>query len=257
MTIKLGFGEGSSPVLHGDCIIINLDHEGQSFIVALDKRSGRELWRVDRDEITSWSTPIVVESKGRSQVITSATKRIRSYDLETGELIWQSSGMTRNVIPSPVATGDMVYLMSGFRGSALQAIRFATARDDVAGGDAIVWTREHDTPYTPSPLLYDSFLYLLKRNSGIVTAINAQSGEELYGPQRLPGIDQVYASPVGADGRVYIVSTNGATVVLRHGSEYEVLAQNTLDDSFSASPAVVDSELYLRGNHSLYCIASQ
>ena len=151
MTIKLGFGEGSSPVLHGDRIIINLDHEGQSFIVALDKRSGRELWRVDRDEITSWSTPIVVESKGRSQVITSATKRIRSYDLETGELIWQSSGMTRNVIPSPVATGDMVYLMSGFRGSALQAIRFATARDDVAGGDAIVWTREHDTPYTLHP----------------------------------------------------------------------------------------------------------
>jgi outer membrane protein assembly factor BamB len=256
MTIRRGFGEGSSPVLHGDRLVINWDHEGQSFIIALDSKTGKELWRVDRDEVTSWATPLIVESQSRIQVITSATGSIRSYDLATGEQIWQSTGMTVNVIPSPVAAGGMVYLTSGFRGNAVQAIRLASAKGDLAGSPAIVWTRDQDTPYTPSPVLYDSVLYLLKHNSGILTAIDASSGEAIYGPQRLPGIEQVFASPVGAGGHLYIASTNGTVTVVKHGREYEILAKNTLQDSFSASPAVAGSELYLRGDESLYCIAS-
>ena len=171
MTVRRGFGEGSSPAIHGDRIVVNWDHEGQSFIVALDKSTGAERWRVDREEITSWSTPLILESQGGVQVITSATRSIRSYDLATGEQIWQSTGMTTNVIPSPVAAADMVYLTSGFRGNALQAIRLSAARGDLAGSAAIAWTRDHDTPYTPSPLLYDSILYLLKQNRGILSAI--------------------------------------------------------------------------------------
>ena len=224
--------------------------------MALDKSTGAERWRVDREEITSWSTPLILESQGGVQVITSATRSIRSYDLATGEQIWQSTGMTTNVIPSPVAAADMVYLTSGFRGNALQAIRLSAARGDLAGNAAIAWTRDHDTPYTPSPLLYDSILYLLKQNRGILSAIDAPSGKDLYPPQRLPGVDQVYASPVGAGGRVYIASRNGTVTVVQHGPEYAVLAENMLEDSFSASPAVVDTELYLRGERSLYCIAS-
>ena len=257
MTIKLGFGEGSSPVLYDDRIVVNWDHEGQSFIIALDKKTGKELWRVDRDEGTSWSTPLVVENNGKPQIITSATNRVRSYDLASGELLWESSGMTRNVIPSPVTAKGMVYVMSGFRGNAFQAISLSAAKGNIAGSKALVWTLDRDTPYTPSPLLYDNTLYFLKRNNGILASFNAKTGEEYFSRQRLEGIEQVYASPVGASGRVYIASRNGSTQVIKHDTRYEVLAINTLDDGFSASPAVVDDELYLRGEKNLYCITEK
>ncbi|MFQ5676020.1 MAG: PQQ-binding-like beta-propeller repeat protein [bacterium] len=257
MNIKLGFGEGSSPVLHRDRLIINWDHEGESFITVLDKRTGDEIWKVQRDERTSWATPLVVENNGKAQVITNATNHVRSYDLATGELLWQSSGMTRNAIPTPVANNDIVYVMSGFRGNALQAILLSEARGDITGSTALVWSLDRDTPYTPSPLLYDNMLYFLKRNDGILANFNAKTGEQLFGRQRLDGIEGVYASPVGADGRVYIVSRNGTAQVLKHGAQFEVLATNTLDDGFSASPAVVGNDLYLRGHKNLYCLSAK
>ncbi|MBB14700.1 hypothetical protein CMK22_05475, partial [Candidatus Poribacteria bacterium] len=123
MQTRNNFGEGSSPVLHGNTIVINWDHEGQSFIVALDKKNGQELWRVDRDERTSWSTPIVVEQNNIGQVITSATNHVRSYDISSGKTIWKMDGLTANVIPSPVFENGLLYVMSGFRGNALKAIR--------------------------------------------------------------------------------------------------------------------------------------
>ena len=257
MTIKLGFGEGSSPVLYGEEIIVNWDHEGQSFIIALDKKTGEERWKVDRDEPTSWSTPIVVEHNGKPQVITSATNATRGYDLATGELIWECGGMTMNMIPSPVSADGMVYVTSGFRGNALQAIRLASAFGDITGKKAVVWEYDRDTPYTPSPLLYGDKLYFLKRNNGILSCFNASTGKAYYGPQRMEGIEgNVFASPVGAANRVYITGGNGATLVIKHGPQFEVLAQNVLDSGFTASPAIVGSEIYLRGYKYLYCIAA-
>ena len=257
MAIKRSFGEGSSPALYNDKVVVNWDHEGQSFIIVLDKKTGKELWRMDRDEKTSWATPLVVESGGKPQIITSATSRVRSYDLESGELLWESSGMTQNVIPSPVTANGMVYVMSGFRGNALQAIRLSAAKGDIAGSDAIVWTLDKHTPYTPSPLLYDDMLYFLKGNDGILSCYNAGTGEEYFNGQRLEGIKGVYASPAGASGRVYIASRNGSTQVIKHGTQYEVLAMNRLDDGFSASPAIVGDEIFLRGHKNLYCIAEK
>ena len=122
MTTRYGFGEGASPTLHGDSLVVNWDHQGESFIVALDKAEGTEKWRVERDEETSWTTPLVVDHGGRTQVITSATSRVRSYDMETGKEIWSATGMTLNAIPSPFHQDGVVYLTSGFRGSALLAI---------------------------------------------------------------------------------------------------------------------------------------
>ncbi len=255
MTIRLGFGEGASPVLSGDKLIVNWDHEGQSFIVALDKRTGEEIWRSQRDELTSWTTPIVVEHDGRYQVITSATNRVRSYDLDTGELIWEGSGVTMNAIPSPVAADGFVYLTSGFMGNALRAIRLAAASGDISRSDAVVWEYDRDTPYVPSPLLYGDNLYILKSNSAILTSVDVRSGEVNYGPLRLAGLAEVFASPVGAAGRVYIVGRDGSTLVIRDGSEFEVLARNSLDDGFDASPAIVDQEIYLRGFRFLYRIS--
>ncbi len=256
MHTRNSFGEGSSPALYGDAIIINWDHEGDSFIIALDKRTGDELWKIDRDEVTSWATPLVVEHNGTHQVIVNATRRTRSYDLATGEILWECGGMTANTIPSPVTANGIVYVTSGFRGNALQAIRLDDAEGDITGASAVVWDYDRDTPYVPSPLLYDDMLYFLKHNRGVLSAFNASTGEAYYGPERLEGVSDVYASPVGANGRIYIADRDGVTLVIKHGSTFEVLAENVLNDGFNASPVIVDKEIYLRGNRSLYCIAS-
>ncbi|MEK7728064.1 MAG: PQQ-binding-like beta-propeller repeat protein, partial [candidate division KSB1 bacterium] len=252
MTTRNGFGEGSSPALHGNTLVINWDHEGESFIVALDKRNGKELWRAKREEITSWSTPLIVTHEGKTQVIVSATNRVRAYDLATGALLWECGGMTTNAIPSPVAKDGVVYVMSGFRGSALFAIQLAAAKGDITGTPAMIWQYPQDTPYVPSPLLYGDKIYFLKVNSGILSCLNAKTGAVHYGPQRLEEIANIYASPVAAAERVYLTGRDGMTLVLKHGATFEVLACNQLDDAIDASPAIVERELYLRGRKFLY-----
>ena len=249
------FGEGSSPALYGDTLVIVQDHEGDSFITALDKRTGDVLWKTDRDERTTWFSPIIVEHNGKAQVITTGTNRVRSYDLETGKLLWDGDGLTANSIPSPVADDEYVYLMSGFRGSDLQAIHLAEANGDITDSEAIVWRHNRNTPYVPSPLLYKDTIYFLKSNDGILSAFNIKTGEAYYGPVRLQGVSGVYASIVGAADRVYIAGRNGTVNVIQHGPEFTIIAENTLDDSFNASPAIAGSELYLRGSGHLYCIA--
>ena len=250
------FGEGSTPVLFGNSLVIVWDHQGQSFIVSLDKRTGKELWRVNRDEIDTWATPLVVAVDGRHQVVVPAMNKIRSYDLETGAAVWEAPGTTMNVIPSPVAGKGMVFLMSGFRGNNLKAIKLSGATGDLTGSPAIRWELNRDTPYVPSPLLYDDILYVLKTNNGLLSAFDAESGKPHYQVQRLEKAPNVFSSPVGANGRVYIAGREGTTVVLRHGPALQILAENTLDDGFDASPAVVDRELFLRGSRFLYCIAA-
>jgi outer membrane protein assembly factor BamB len=251
------FGEGSTPVLAGDRLVIVWDQQGgQSFIVSLDALSGREIWRVNRDEIDTWATPLVVEHDGRRQVIAPGMKKIKSYDLDSGAVVWESKGVTMNPIPSPVFGDGMVFVTSGFQGNHLKAIRLANAKGDITGTDAIVWTLDRDTPYVPSPLLYDGVLYLLKTNSGILSAFDAGTGKPHYQLQRLDGLPEVFASPVGASGRVYIAGRDGIVIVIRNGKTYEVLAKNKLDDGFDASPALVDNAIYLRGYQNLYCIAT-
>ena len=249
------FGEGSCPIIHGNTIVILQDHEGQSFIIALDKKTGDELWRIDRDERTSWTTPIVVEVDGKPQVIVAATNRSRGYDLENGDVIWECGGMTRNVVPTPVADNGFVYLISGFRGAALQAINLAHAKGDISNSnEAIAWEYNEDTPYVPSPVLHGDVIYFLSGNNGVLTAIDINTGSVHYGPMRLPNIKMVYSSIVAAGEKVYIASRDGDVVVIKHGPEFEILAENKLEDSFNASPAIVGSELYLRGSQNLYCI---
>ena len=255
MQTRNGFGEGSSPALWGDSVVVTWDHEGDSFIVVLDRDTGTERWRRMRDEPTSWSTPVVIEVNGSPQVIASATERVRGYDLQSGDVVWEASGMTLNTIPTPAYSDGVLYAMSGFRGNNLLAIELAEAKGDITGSASIRWSYDRDTPYVPSPLLYDGVLYMLKGNSGILTAFDAAAGDVLYGPERLPGVEGVYASPVGAAGRVYVAGRDGTVVVLAAGSEMRVLAENTLDEGFDASPAIAGDELFLRGRTHLYRFA--
>ena len=257
MQTRNGFGEGSSPAIHGNTVVVTWDHEGDSFIVALDKRTGEELWRKERaDEPTSWATPLIVSPGGKPQVVVSGTGRVRGYDLATGDVVWETGGMTTNAIPSPVHRDGIVYVMSGFRGNALLAVNVDGARGDLAGTEAIAWSYDRDTPYVPSPLLYGDLLYFLKHNRGILSVLDRTTGEVVYGPQRLEGIEGVYGSLVGAAGHVYVTGRGGTFVVLEHGRTLKVLATNTLDDTFDASPAIVGDELYLRGGKHLYLIAA-
>ena len=252
-------GEGATPALYGHYVVLVWDQsQGGSFIVVLDKRTGKELWRAPRDEADTWSTPIIVEHDGRVQVITSGWGSIRSYDLETGKIIWHTTGLTPLPIPSPVADKGMLIATSGGNnGSKLKAVRLADAKGDITGTSAVAWTLDRDTPYAPSPLLFGGLLYLLKSNSGLLSVFDAKTGTPHYRLQRLENVPNVYASPVGADGRVYIAGADGATMVIRQGPTFDMLATNTLDDGFMASPALVDNEIYLRGNKYLYCIAEQ
>jgi len=256
MQVRLSFGEGSSPALYENTLIVNWDHEGQSFIVALDKRSGDEIWRMPRDEKTSWTTPLVIVRDGTPQVVTAATSKIRSYDLASGKLLWECAGLTANSIPSPVVDGDLVYATTGFRGSVLLAIRLG-ASGDLTDSDSIAWKYDKDTPYVPSPLVYDGRLYVIKVNTQIISCLDAKTGKVLFGPQRLEGMGDIYASPVGAAGRVYFVGRNGTTAVIKAADSLEVQATNVLDDPIDASPALVDNELFLRGKDHLYCIAEK
>ena len=248
------FGEGQTPVLHGNRIVVQWDHQAGSFITALDKMTGKELWRTERTEIDSWGTPLVVEHAGKAQVIATAMNKVYGYDLETGKVIWEGPGLTMNPIPSAVHEDGIAILMSGFRGNMLRAVRIADAKGDIAATSAQVWTLSQDTPYVPSPLLYDGVLYFLKSNSGILSVFDAKTGKPHYQLQRLDGVPNVFASPVGAKGRVYFAGQEGTTLVIKHGPAYEVLAKNVLDDGFNASPALVDNELYLRGAKYLYSI---
>jgi outer membrane protein assembly factor BamB len=257
MRTRNGFGEGASPALAGDILVVNWDHEDDSFVVGLDAATGEERWRQAREEATSWSTPLVVEHAGRRQVITSATAKIRSYDAATGELLWHATGMTLNAIPTPVHDSGVVYLTSGFRGSSLMAVQLDGATGDITDKPQVLFKLDRDTPYVPSPLFYRGIVYFLKSNSGILTAIDAKTGVAHYGPERIAAVPNVYASPVAADGRIYLLGRDGGAAVIAAGPKLELLAESRLDDRFDASPVVVGDSLLLRGRKALYRIAAE
>jgi outer membrane protein assembly factor BamB len=243
-------------VLHGDTLIVCWDHEGDSFLYAFDKRTGKELWKTTRDEKTSWSTPLVVEFEGKAQIIVSATKRVRGYDLKTGAQLWECAGLTDNVVSSPVYGHGMIFAGNSYYQQSMLAIRLAGAQGDITGTDRVAWKLNHLTPYVSSPLLYDDTLYFLRHNQNVLSRLEPVTGKPRGEPLRLEGIrDFIFASPVGAAGRIYITARDGVTIVLRHDRDNATLALNRLDDVFSASPALVENELYLRGERFLYCIA--
>jgi len=199
----------------------------------------------------------VIEEDGKTQVIVSATKRVRGYDLSTGTQLWECAGLTENVVASPVYYHGLVIAGNSYYSQAMLAIRLAGARGDITGTDHVVWKLSRLTPYVSSPLLYDDTLYVLRHNQNVLSRLDPMSGKPRGEPLRLEGIrDFIFSSPVGAAGRIYVTGRDGTTVVLRHDRENAALAVNHLDDTFSASAALAGRELYLRGERFLYCLAS-
>ena len=254
MRTRYGWGEAVSPVVHGDLLVVNWDHEDQSFVVVLDKRTGQTRWRRDRDEPTTWATPLIASSTGKAQLVISGTRRVRSYDLANGTLIWECGGQTVNAIPSPLAADGVVYCMSGYRGAHACAIPL-NSQGDLTGTNQVLWRHDQGTPYVPSPVLFQKRIYFTRTNSGVLTCLDTDTGETIFDRRRLPGISGMYASPVVADGRIYFVGRDGTTTVVRAGRELEVLATNKLNAPIDASPAIVGDQLYLRATNRLFCIS--
>ena len=256
MHTRNGFGEGSSPALFGDTVVINWDDETDNdFIVALNKNTGEELWRKPRNETTGWSTPLIVEHDGKAQVIVNATTKVRSYDLKTGTEIWNCGGQTANAIPSPVTDKGMLIAMSGFRGAAIRAIKLGST-GELDDTQAVLWKHNKSTPYVPSPLLVDDLLYFVSGNNGMLSCFNATNGTPNFEAERLEGIFGIYASPVAAAGHIYVLGRDGTCLVLKQGPKLEIVSRNKLNDKTDSSIALAGKDLFIRGHESLYCIAA-
>jgi outer membrane protein assembly factor BamB len=251
--VGASLGEGCSPVVHDGRVVIVRDHSRQSTIEVLDARTGKTQWKKNRNEGNAWATPRVVEHSGKTQVITCASNLVRSYNLDDGSIIWQCSGLTGNAIPAPVVEGEIVYCMSGYKGYSLLALPLS-AMGDISKTDAIIWSRQKGTPYVPSPILYDGMLYFTQSNQAILSCVDSKTGSTIMERTRLPGISNIYASPVGANGHIYFSGRDGTTLVVKRARTLNVLETNKLDDRIDASPALAGNQLFLRGNKFLYCI---
>jgi outer membrane protein assembly factor BamB len=250
--MRRSFGEGASPGLHGNTLFINGDQERDSYLYAIDKRNGKTLWKVPREEPSSWATPVIVEHDGDPQVILPATNRIRAYSADQGKLIWACNWSSGNVISTPVVGHGLVFLSTGHKKYSLKAVRLSET-GDISNTDAVVWSLDAHTPYVPSPMLHGDNLYLL-RDNGYLGCYDARTGKPHFEQERLPRPHSFSASPVAAGDKIYLLSERGACLVLKAGNKLQILAENLIDGDFFASPAIVENELFLRSDTTLYCI---
>ena len=253
METRNGFGEGASPTIYGDTLLVPWDHEKDSHLFALDAKTGEVKWAIDRDEPTTWVTPLVIEAAGKTQVILNGTNRSRSYDINDGKVIWECGGQVTNPIATAVFHDNLVYCMTGHRGSAVVAIPLDAA-GDITDTDEVAWKTNQGAPYVPSPILYGDKLYFTKGNNGVLSCLEAKTGEPLINQKRLAGVENVYASPVGANDRIYFTGRDGTTVVIPNTGELEILATNTVDEPVDASPAIAGNQIFIRGENHLFCI---
>jgi len=236
-------------------ILVPWDHEGPSALYALNRLTGKTVWRAERkDEPTCWATPLVVEHKGSKQVVMNGQTCARGYDLKSGKELWRCSGQTQRPVASAVAIGGLTIVGSGFRGSFIGAFDLG-GRGDLEGTGNVVWDLDRHTPDIASPLISGPRLYFHSGKSGILTCLDAVSGKAHYIAERVPEISRTYASPIAAGGHVYVTGRSGTTVVLKDGKKFEVVATNTVGEGVDATPAPVDGELFIRGERHLFCIA--
>jgi outer membrane protein assembly factor BamB len=251
-----GFGEGVGPVLDEGKLILLFDHEGEGFLTMLDAASGKELWRTPRNDGTNWAAPLVVTHQGRKQIVVNSPRKVRGYDYETGRQIWEIAGLGLNSIPRPVQHGDLVLSMTGFRNPALLAIRLGR-QGDLAGTDAVAWTTNRGLSYTATPVLHEGKLYYIT-DTAMVSCLDATTGAPVYQQVRLPKPYNIKASPVIAGGHLYFATEEGDVVVAKLGTTLDIVSTNTLNDqSFVASPIVVDGDIFLRSRTHLFRISNR
>jgi outer membrane protein assembly factor BamB len=250
----VGMGTGTSPILHENLIILQCDEEmgAASFLVALNKKTGKEVWRVARKVQVSWSTPILVSTAKRAELITIGNEAVISYDPATGKELWRHKGVESNAIPSPVANQDMVFVSAGFPAKIAMAIRLG-ASGDLTNSPNVLWKYAKGTAYVPSPILYDDYLYLTT-DRGILTCLDAKTGEVKYEGGRIPIPATFTASPVAFEGKILLTSEDGDTFIVKAGPKHEILGTNSVGEPVYASPAVSGQRIFIRGEKNLYAI---
>jgi outer membrane protein assembly factor BamB len=252
MRMDNAFGEGTAPMLHDGRLLLHFDHLEGGFLTMLEPATGKEVWRVARTERFNWAAPFVATHSGQRQIIVNGLT-VRSYDFETGRLLWEAAGLGENSVPQVVQHDDLVFAMSGHTIKWLMAIRLGRS-GVLTAGNGIAWSTARGVSYTPSPLLHDGRLYFVSDN-GLLSNLDAATGKPHYQQQRLPQPYSFKASPVGANGKLYLATEEGDVVVVRMGDTFDVLATNTLtDQSFIASPVVLDGAIYLRSRTHLFRI---
>jgi outer membrane protein assembly factor BamB len=258
---RRGWGTAASPVLFRNTVIVNCDSDDESYVAAFEKTTGEPVWRTERKEGPSWGTPFLFEANGRVIVVANATRRMRGYEATTGKLLWECAGGSMISVPSPVAVSGLVFLSSGhnlLRRQPIIAVR-AEASGDITPAknqlqaEGIAWWHPRGGPYVTSPVAVGQYLYM-PLDRGTLTCYEARTGEVVYEKQDLGTRNTITASPVAADGRIYLQTEDGECYVVRQGPEFEILAVNKLDEIFCASPAVSGGRFFLRGRKHLYCI---
>jgi outer membrane protein assembly factor BamB len=248
-------GYGVSPILYQNLVIMLCDDSGgNSFIAAYDKKTGKEAWRVARKVDITWSSPVLVHTKNRTEVVTGAAEAIIAYDPATGKELWRHKGLESNAVPSPVVENDLVVLTSGYPQKIAVAIR-AGGSGDITGTQQVAWTYNKGTAYVPSPILYDDYIYLMT-DRGLLTCLDAKTGKVEYEGARVPKPQIFMASPVAYEGKILLTSEEGDTYMLKAGPKHEVLRTNSLGENVYASPAIADGKIFIRGEQNLYCIGS-
>ena len=251
----VGMGTGTSPILYENLVLMQCDEDNgeTSFLVALDKKTGKEVWKTPRKVQVSWSTPILVTTAKRTELITSGTEFVVSYDPATGKELWRHKGVESNAIPSPVANNDTVFISAGFPAKIAMAIRLGGSGDLSEAN--VAWKYAKGTAYVPSPILYGNYLYLMT-DRGILTCIDAVTGEVKYDGGRIPIPATFTASPVAFDGKILLTSEDGDTFIIKAGPTHQILGTNALGEPVYASPAIADGRIFIRGEKNLYCIGS-
>lgn len=257
MHTKHGHGEGASPALYGETLVVNWDHEGESFLLAIDATDGTEKWRAARNEVTSWSTPLITTVDGDQQVIVCGTDKVRGYKLLTGDVVWECGGMSANIVATPVAGNGVLYVGSSYEKRILMAIRLSGSKGDITDSEQILWTRSRGTPYVPSPLLYQGSLYFLTHYQNVITRVTAETGNDSPGALRLGPLSNIYASPVAANGHVYITDLDGQTLVITDTEIPRVISVNPIGEPVSASLVIDGSLILIRGSSHLHCVSAQ
>ncbi len=248
-------GYGVSPILYKNLVIMLCDDSaGKSFIAAFDKKTGKEAWRIGRKVDITWSTPVLVQTPTRTEVVTAAAEAIISYDPLTGKELWRHKGLASNAVPSPVVSNDLVVLTSGYPTKIALALK-AGGSGDVTGTPQLVWSYNKGTAYVPSPILYDQYVYLMTGN-GSITCLDVKSGKTQYEGARVPKSTTFIASPVAFEGKILLTSEDGETFILKAGPRHEVLATNSIGEPVYASPAISDGRIFIRGEKHLYAIGN-
>jgi len=247
-----GMGTGTSPILYHNLVIVQCDEENgeRSFIVGVNKKTGKEVWRTPRKVQVSWATPLLVNTTKRAELITSGNEAVIAYEPATGKELWRHKGVDSNAIPSPVANNEMVFISAGFPARIAMAIKLGGTGDLV---DSVVWKYSKGTAYVPSPILYGDYLYLTT-DRGILTCLDARTGEVKYEGGRAPIPATFTASPIAFGGKILMTSEDGDTFVIKAGPKHEILGTNTVGEPVYASPAVADGNIFIRGEKNLYCI---